>query len=301
MNKELKVWLNGKLIPWQEATVPLLSHGFSRGSAFFEVFGVHVGPEGPMAFRMDEHLKRLMNSAKLLEMELAHSTEEIIAGVKATVNANNLGRGLIKILAYWGKEAVINLVLDSKLDLAIFAIPESKELKLDSTTPISACLSKWRKIHPETVPVGAKCCSNYLNSYLARKDAVSRGFDIGIMLGTDGFLAEASIESVFIVKDGVLKTPPPGRILSSITRMSILEAVHRIGISAREDPITAEELSAADEIFTCHTGIKVEPVARFEDRALEAPGPVTKQVKQLMDGIMQFKNESFMEWFQPLT
>jgi len=301
MNKELKVWLNGKLIPWQEATVPLLSHGFSRGSAFFEVFGVHVGPEGPMAFRMDEHLKRLMNSAKLLEMELAHSTEEIIAGVKATVNANNLGRGLIKILAYWGKEAVINLVLDSKLDLAIFAIPESKELKLDSTTPISACLSKWRKIHPETVPVGAKCCSNYLNSYLARKDAVSRGFDIGIMLGTDGFLAEASIESVFIVKDGVLKTPPPGRILSSITRMSILEAVPKIGISVREDPITAEELFAADEIFTCHTGIKVEPVARFEDRELETPGPVTKQVKQLMEGIMQFKNESFMEWFQPLA
>ena len=301
MNKELKVWLNGKLIPWQEATVPLLSHGFSRGSAFFEVFGVHVGPEGPMAFRMDEHLKRLMNSAKLLEMELAHSTEEIIASVKATVNANNLGRGLIKILAYWGKEAVINLVLDSKLDLAIFAIPESKELKLDSTTPISACLSKWRKIHPETVPVGAKCCSNYLNSYLARKDAVSRGFDIGIMLGTDGFLAEASIESVFIVKDGVLKTPPPGRILSSITRMSILEAVPGIGISVREDPITAEELSAADEIFTCHTGIKVAPIARFEDREFEAPGPVTKQVKQLMDGIMQFKNESFMEWFQPLT
>jgi len=301
MNKELKVWLNGKLIPWQEATVPLLSHGFSRGSAFFEVFGVHVGPEGPMAFRMDEHLKRLMNSAKLLEMELAHSTEEIIAGVKATVNANNLGRGLIKILAYWGKEAVINLVLDSKLDLAIFAIPESKELKLDSTTPISACLSKWRKIHPETVPVGAKCCSNYLNSYLARKDAVSRGFDIGIMLGTDGFLAEASIESVFIVKDGVLKTPPPGRILSSITRMSILEAVPKIGISVREDPITAEELFAADEIFTCHTGIKVEPVARFEDRELETPGPVTKQVKRLMEGIMQFKNENFMEWFQPLA
>ena len=301
MNKELKVWLNGKLIPWQEATVPLLSHGFSRGSAFFEVFGVHVGPEGPMAFRMDEHLKRLMNSAKLLEMELAHSTEEIIAGVKATVNANNLGRGLIKILAYWGKEAVINLVLDSKLDLAIFAIPESKELKLDSTTPISACLSKWRKIHPETVPVGAKCCSNYLNSYLARKDAVSRGFDIGIMLGTDGFLAEASIESVFIVKDGVLKTPPPGRILSSITRMSILEAVPKIGISVREDPITAEELFAADEIFTCHTGIKVEPVTRFEDRELETPGPVTKQVKRLMEGIMQFKNENFMEWFQPLA
>jgi branched-chain amino acid aminotransferase len=301
MNNESKVWLNGKLIPWSEATVPLLSHGFSRGSAFFEVFGIHVGPEGPMAFRMNQHLKRLMGSSELLEMELAYSTEEIVAAVKTTVAANNLGRGLIKMLAYWGEEAIINLVLDSKLDLAIFAIPQSDDLKLDQSGALSACVSKWRKIHPATVPVAAKACSNYLNGYLVRKDAINRGFDLGIALDTDGFLAEGSIESVFIVKDGVLKTPPLGRILSSITRMSILEAVARIGIPAREGPISAEELSEADEIFTCHTGIKVEPIARLEDREFETPGPVTMQVMQLMNDIIEFKDERFMDWFQPLT
>ena len=301
MNNESKVWLNGNLIPWSEATVPLLSHGFSRGSAFFEVFGVHVGPKGPMAFRMDQHLKRLMRSAMLLEMEMAYSTAEIVAAVKATVAANNLGRGLIKILAYWGEEAIIKLVLDSKLDLAVFAIPNNDDLKLDQAGSISACVSKWRKIHPETVPVAAKACSNYLNGFMVRKDANKRGFDIGIALDTDGFLAEGSIESVFIVKDGVLKTPPLGRILSSITRMSILEAVPEIGIPTREGSITAEELFEADEIFTCHTGIKVEPVARLEDREFETPGPVTRQVGQLMKDIIEFKDERFMDWFQPLT
>jgi branched-chain amino acid aminotransferase len=301
MNTDSKVWLNGNLVPWSEATVPLLSHGFSRGSAFFEVFGVHVGPEGRMAFRMNQHLKRLMGSAELLEMKLAYSTEEIIAAVKATVAANNLGRGLIKILAYWGEEAIIKLVLDTKLDLAVFAIPNSEELKLDQASAISACVSKWRKIHPETVPVAAKACSNYLNGYMVRRDANKRGFDIGITLGTDGFLAEGSIESVFIVKDGVLKTPPLGRILSSITRMSILEAVPEIGIPAWEGPITADELFEADEIFTCHTGIKVEPVVRLDSREFEAPGPVTSQVSRLMNDIIQFKDERFMEWFQPLT
>ncbi len=300
MNTDSKVWLNGNLIPWSEATVPLLSHGFSRGSAFFEVFGVHVGPEGRMAFRMNQHLKRLMGSAELLEMELAYSSEEIIAAVKSTVSANNLGRGLIKMLAYWGEEAIINLVLDAKLDLAIFAIPQSDDLKLDQASAISACVSKWRKIHPATVPVAAKACSNYLNGYLVRKDANNRGFDIGIALDTEGFLAEGSIESVFIVKDGVLKTPPLGRILSSITRMSILEAVSKIGIPARETPISADELSDADEIFTCHTGIKVEPIARLEDRELEAPGPVTAQMMQLMSDIIEFKDERFKDWFQPL-
>lgn len=300
MNGDLQVWFNGKLIPWRDATAPILSHGFSRASAIFDIFGVHPGPQGPVAFRMDDHLKRLMKSAELLEMELAYNTEEIVEAVKATVKANSLGRGIIKILAFWGEESINQLVLDSKLDVAVFAIPESEKLILDKDQAISACLSKWRKLHPETVPVGAKACANYLNGYLARKDAVSRGFDIGILLGTDGFLAEGSTESVFIVKGGTLMTPPLGRVLSSITRLSILQAVPEIGLTVVERPISADELFAAEEMFTVHTGSKVEPVARFEDREFQAPGPVTKQAMQLMDDIMQFKDERFMNWFQSL-
>ena len=300
MSNNSKVWLNGDLIPRQNATVPLLSHGFSRGSAIFDVFGVHVGPNGPMAFRMDEHIKRLLKSAELLGMEMAYSAEEIVEAVKTTVNANHLGRGIVKMLAYWGEEAVIKIVLDSKLDLAIFTIPEDDELALDKPRPLSACLSKWRKIHPETVPVGAKACSNYLNGYLARKDANQRGFDIGILLSTDGFLAEGSIEAIFIVKDGVLRTPPLGRILSSITRMSILQAAPEIGIPVKEGPIAAEELLAADEVFTAHTGIKVEAITRLENRELPDTGPVTKQVMKLMDNIIQFKDDRFRDWFQSL-
>ena len=301
MSNDSKVWMNGNLIPRQEATVPILSHGFSRASAIFDVFGVHVGPMGPAAFRMDEHIKRLMRSAELLGMEMAYSAEEIVEAVKTTVNVNHLGRGIVKMLAYWGEEAVIKLVLDSKLDLAIFTIPEGEELALDKPKLLSACLSKWRKIHPETVPVGAKACSNYLNGYLARRDANQRGFDIGIMLGTDGFLAEGSIESIFIVKDGVLKTPPLGRVLSSITRMSILQAVPEVGIPVIEESISAEELLAADEVFTAHTGIKVEAITRLENRELPDTGPVTKQVMQLMDNIIQFKDDRFQDWLQPLS
>jgi len=301
MNYDTKVWINGNMIPWKEATVPLLSHGFSRGSAIFEVFGIHEGPNGSVAFRMDEHLKRLMKSASLLGMEMAYSTDEIIRAVSKTVKTNNLGRGLIKILAYWGEEAIINLVLESKLDLAIFAIPASEELSMDLTQPITACLSKWRKIHPETVPVAAKACSNYLNGYLARKDAFKRGFDVGLMLGTDGFLTEGSIESVFLVKDGILKTPPLGRVLSSITRLSILQVAPIIGIPISQDPILQEELYTADEIFTSYSGTKVSPVARFEDRVLEAPGPITRQVMEQMNNIINFSDDRFSDWFQALT
>ena len=206
----------------------------------------------------------------------------------------------MKILAYWGEEAVIQLVLDAPLDVAIFPVAESPELGLDNSNPIAVCVSKWRKLHPETVPVAAKSCANYLNGYLARKDAIRRGYDVGIMLGTDGFLAEGSIESVFIVKDGVLKTPPLGRVLSSITRMSILQAAQKIGITVDEQPISADELYAADEIFTAHTGIKVSPVKRIEQRELPAPGPVTLNIMNLMEGILTFKDDRFAGWFQRL-
>ena len=302
MNQDdAKVWHNGNMIPSQKATVPLLSHGFSRGSAIFEVFGIHKGPDGPVAFRMDEHLKRLENSVALLEMELAHSTDEIVSAVKETVSANQIGRGLIKILAYWGEEAIIQLVLDSKLDLTIFAIPESNELKLDQMhNPVSACLSKWRKIDPQTVPVAAKACSNYLNGYLARRDAINRGFDVGLMIGTDGYMAEGGTESVFIVKDGVLKTPPLGRILSGISRKSILEAAPVLGIPVSEEEIHPEEMMQADEIFTAHSGTKVLPISRFEDTVLETPGPITAKLIDCFEQVLQFKDDRFSHWFQTL-
>lgn len=301
MADQRQVWLNGELIRWEDATVPLMSHGLSRGSAVFEVFGTHAGPEGVMAFRADEHLKRLETSLGYLQMSISYTSEEIMEATAQVVAANGVGRGLIKILGYWGEEAVIQLVLSSPLDLAIFAIPASEELALDRVEPISVCMSRWRKLHPQTVPVEAKACANYLNGYLARKDAQDRGFDVGLLAGTDGFLAEGSIEAVFLVKNGVLLTPPSHRILRSISRLSVLEAARAAGIPTGEEAVRPEALSDADEIFTSHTGIKVCPVRRFEDRELEAPGPITKRMMDLMDDITHFRDDRFAHWFQPLT
>ena len=300
MSDDRKVWLNGKLIPWSEATVPLLSHGFSRGSAIFEAFGVHPGPDGPAAFRMDDHLRRLSRSAELLQMELGFTEGEIAAGVAEAVRANGTSRGIVKVMAYWSEETVAQLVLDAKLDVAIFAIGKDSDLPIDDTTPISACLTKWRKLHPETAQVEAKACANYLNAYLARRDAVNRGFDVGLMTGTDGLLAEGSIESVFVVKDGVLRTPPLGRILSSISRRTLLELAPVFDIPAEEAPLRADALLDADEIFTSHTGVKVHPVDRFEERHLDAPGPVTNRLIGLVDDILQFRDSRFQHYFQTL-
>ena len=300
MYEDLQVWLNGKLVPWKSVTVPVLSHGFSRASAIFEIFGIHVGPDGPAAFRMDQHFKRLMRSVELLEMEIPYTADELSAAVAETVRANNLGRGLIKLMAYWSREAVIQLVLEDKLDVAIFPVPETPDLHLDSTEAITACLSKWRKLHPETVPVEAKACSNYLNGYLARKDANSRGFDIAVMAGTDGLLAEGSTDSTFVVKDGIVKIPPLGRVLNSISRKSVLEMASVLGIPVSEEALMPGALYEADEMFCAHTGVKVHPIKRFEDHEMEAPGPVTTKLMNTMLKVLAVEDERFTHWFQKL-
>ncbi len=300
MSEKPQAWFNGNIVPWNTIQVPVLSHGFSRGSAIFEVFGVYPGPDSIHAFRMDAHLKRLERTKTLLGMDLSYSTKEIKSAVSKLAAANNFKRGIVKILAFWGEEAVVDLVLDSKLDLAIFTIPISEDQRLKRMNPIAACISKWRKLHPETIPVEAKACANYLNGYLAKKDAMTRGFDLGLLLGTDGFIAESAMESVFIVKDGVLKTPPLGRVLQSVSRDSILKLAASENIEARETCLKPDDLYAADEIFFCSTGAKVSPVSRFEDRQMAAPGAVSKHLSDAFEAIFKFENQQFTPWFQKL-
>ncbi len=294
------VWINNNILPWDKANVPILSHGFSRGSAVFEVFGTHKIPDGVAAFRMDMHLKRLENTMKLLGMELKFTFQQIAKAVAAMAAKNNQTRGIVKIMAYWGEEAFIDLVLKSKLDVAVFTIPESDKLVLDNMEPISVCISKWRKLHPETVPVQAKACANYLNGYLIRKDANDRGFDIGLSMGTDGFVAEGSTESLFIVQNNVLKTPPLGRILSSVTRDSIIAIARADNIAVEETALQKQDLYSAQEMFTSHTGIKISPVKRFENKEFNAQGPLTSRICRLMDDVLSFKNNQFNDWFQKL-
>ena len=300
MPDQRPVWFNGKMIPWEDAKAPLLSHGLSRGSAIFEVFGVHPGPNGPKAFRMDKHLDRLFHTADCLGMELAYTKEEFAEAASKTARANKIGRGLIKMIAYWSDEPIISLVLDSKLDTAIFAVPEGDGLVFDAMEPATACFSKWHKLHPLTVPTTAKACAYYLNGMLARKNAMERGYDIGILRHTDGFVAEGSIESVFMVKNGVLKTSPLGNILSSITRMSIIEVAETSGIEVSQAMITTNDLENADEIFTSHTGTKILPIKKFEEKNLTAPGPYTEKLIKSMQDITSFKDGRFEHWFQSL-
>ena len=295
-----KVWRNGEMIPWEEATVHLMSHSLTRGSAIFEVLAVYPTSEGPAAFRLPEHCDRLLRSAELLGMKIVQSKEEIIRAVLETVGANRISQGFVKIVGYYSEETFSISVSNPRLDLSIFAI-SAEEYRKHAPSSISVCLSRWRKLHPETVPVEAKVAAHYLNGMLARQDAQRRGFDLAVMLDTHGFLAESSVESVFIVKNGVLMTPPLGLILSSISRRSILEVAPAAGIQVAERPIPRQEILEADELFTASTSRRVMPASRIEDRVLkEAPGQVTGKLLTLMDAICNGKEKRYEHWLQPI-
>lgn len=237
----------------------------------------------------------------MLGMELTQSKEEILQAVVRTVKANRITQGMVKIVGFYGQETFSISVVDPQLDLSIFAVTDEEYKPERKSSPVSVCLSRWRKLHPETVPVEAKVAANYLNGMLAHQDAVRRGFDLGVMLDTHGFVAEGSVESVFIVRDGVLMTPPMGSILASISRRSILEAAPAIGVKTAERPIHREEILTADEIFTSSTSRRATPVDRIEDRRLrEVPGKVTCQISALMDSILAGRDKRFRHWLYPI-
>jgi len=301
------VFVNKEFVDWQKATVHMMCHSFARGSAIFEVLSLHATATGPVVFRLQDHIERLFKSARHLGMQLPLSHAEFYEAVAGTVRKNSLQQGFIKIIGYYPQIAVEVSAPAKMLDVAVFALDPAVDFKdIDFPTDamekgISACLSKWRKLDPQTVPIEAKAAANYLNGMVAQTDAAKRGFDQAIMLDTQGFVAEGGTESVFLVKDNRLLTPALGTVLQSITRRSILQVARTEGIEAVEARLRPELLAEADEIFTASTPFKVFPVRQMDGRTLdEVPGPLTRRLSGLMHNIAAGADARFKDWLFPV-
>ncbi len=299
MNDERKIWLNGEIIPWDDANVHITSHGFSRASAIFDFGAFYDRPGGPAIFRLAEHAARLKKTASLLGLNLAQSLDQVSEGILAACRASGYKNGFFKIMAYLTGDGTFALVLDDPMDLAVFAL-STEGMEAQLAKPVSACIVSWRKSHPATIPVEAKACANYLNSMLARRAATERGYDMGLMLDTQGYVAEGSIEGFYMVKDGRLKTAPLGGILASISRQTILDAASSVGVEIEEVRFTPETLMTADELFFTATPYRVKAVHNFEGREMNAPGPVSQKLLDFFDGIFSGRDDRFEEWFTPL-
>jgi branched-chain amino acid aminotransferase len=296
------VYMNGKFVAWQEATVHIMCHSLGRGSAIFEVISFHATDSGPVIFRIEEHINRLFKTAELLDMELPISPAEFCEAAAETVKRNQLTKGFIKIICYYPQFSVEVVPPHQPLDVSIFALDPTEDLRGGlSTGSTTAGISKWRKLDPQTVPVRAKAAANYLNGMVARIDADKRGFEHAILLDTQGFIAEGGTESIFLVKDGLLMTPALGTVLAGITRKSILKAAEVSGLQTYEGRLDPELLYQAEEMFFSFSTKKILPVRQIEDRVLsDVPGPVTQKLAALIDDIVKGRDARFKDWLYPV-
>jgi branched-chain amino acid aminotransferase len=305
MLENRSVFRNGEFIAWNQAKVHIMCHSFGRGSAIFEVLSLHNTRSGPSVFRLDEHIHRLYRSAALLDMELPMDKKAFQEAVLESVRRNRCEKGFIKIICFYPQISFEILPPQKKLDTSIFVVDPAEDLgglDFPFEKGTTACVSRWRKLDPETVPVEAKAAANYLNGMMARAEAKKRGFDNVIMVDTQGFVAEGGTESVFLVKDGVLMTPSLGTVLQSITRKSVLEVAPAIGIPTLEGRLKPDLLFEAEEIFFSGTPMKTLPVSRIEERALQdVPGPVSRKLTAAMTAIVEGRDERFKNWMFPAS
>lgn len=303
MVKDRMVFVNGEFVEWSQAKVHIMCHSFGRGSAIFEVLSLHETASGPAVFRLDEHLHRLYRTAALLDMELPTDKKSFQEAVLETVRRNGIRQGVIKIICFYPQISFEILPPQKRLDISVFVLDPEKDLgRLD--VPVekgtTACLSRWRKLDPETVPVEAKAAANYLNGMMARMEGKKLGFDHALMLDTQGFIAEGGTESVFLVKDGLLMTASLGTVLQSISRASLLEVARASGIATLEARLKPDLLSEVDEIFLACTPAKTLPVRKMGERVFEkVPGPVCGKLIHLMKDILAGRDDRFKHWLFP--
>ena len=295
-----KVWMNGKLVPFKDANVHVLTHALHYSTAVFEGIRCYNTPKGSAIFRLKEHIDRLFNSAKLYSMKMDYSKKQISNAIIKTVRASGLKECYIRPIAYCGVGAVgLTPPLDN-IDVSIacweWKIGESKAGKYSGA---KCKISSWIRIDSRSQPMKSKAAANYSNAALARVEALKQGYDEAIMLNYDGKIAEGSAENIFIVNDPQIITPPlTSGVLEGITRDSIIRIIKENGGHVDETDIEKEDLYAAEEVFMTGTAAEVKSVTRIDNVRIGngKPGKVTKALQKSFKKVSMGEDERFLSW-----
>ena len=297
-----KIWMNGKFVPFKDANVHVLTHALHYSTAVFEGIRCYNTPNGSAIFRLTEHVDRLFNSAKLYGMKMRYTKKQITDAIIMTVKASGLKDCYIRPIAYYGYGTMGLTPTLNKVDVSIscweWKMGESKAGKFSGA---KCKISKWVRIDSRSQPMQAKSAANYSNAALARVEALKSGYDEAIMLNSSGKVAEGSAENIFIIKSGIIKTPPLNAdILNGITRDSVIRLIKANGIKLVEKNITVKELFKADEVFMTGTAAEVKSVSKINKTLIGngKMGKITKTLqKSFMDATMG-KDQRFTSWLQ---
>ncbi len=278
------IWFDGKMVPWKEANVHVLSHALHYGTGVFEGIRAYKCVDNTSAvFRLDEHVKRLFDSMKILGLKIPHTEAVIKEAILETLKKNQLEEGYIRPLSFVGAGAIGIYPKSNPIQTIIAVWPWGAYLGPEALSKgITVKTSTFTRHHPNIMMTKAKASGNYVNSVLAKMEAVNDGYDEGLMLDTNGFVSEATGENIFMVKDGIIKTTPLTSILGGITRDSLIKIARSIGYTVVEQQFTRDELYTADEAFFTGTAVEVTPI-REVDRRVIGEGKVGKVSLQLQE------------------
>jgi branched-chain amino acid aminotransferase len=292
-----KIWMNGELVDWDDARIHVASHGLNYGSGVFEGIRCYDTERGPSVFRLAEHLERLENSARLLYMDLPYSVEELRAAVHDVVAVNGNASCYLRPLAFYGYGELGVSSVGNPVDVVVISFPWGAYLGEDSQTKgITAKTSSWERVGPNVIPHVAKATGIYLNSMLATMEARRGGYDEAIMLSHDGYVADGPGENIFVVKDGVVSTPPLSMsILPGITRDTIIQIAQDLGHRVEEKLMIRTDLYLADEVFMVGTATEVAPLRAVDDQEIGV-GPVTRELQQAYLDTVEGRSERYGHW-----
>ena len=300
MEKTNFIWFDGKMLPWDQAQVHVLTHALHYGSAVFEGIRAYACADGSSSvFRLAEHSTRLVNSAKILRLELPYTAKQISEAVVETLKANKLREGYIRPLSFVG-EGEMGVYPGTNPVHTIIAVwpwgaylgPEALEMGIRAKT------RSFARMHVNTLMSKAKAAGNYVNSILAKVEAKEEGYDEAVMLDTNGFVSEASGENIFIVRDGIIKTTPWTSILGGITRDAVMTVARDLGYRVEEQQFTRDELYIADEAFFTGTAAELTPIREVDRRVIGAgkAGPVTKHLQKEFFAVVKGENPKYAGW-----
>jgi len=294
-----KIWMDGKLVKWDNATVHILTHSLHYGLGVFEGIRSYKTKKGSAIFRLDEHVERLFNSAHIFLLKVPYSMEEIKRAIIETIRVNKIKECYIRPLVYIGYGAMGLYPKENPVNVSIAVWSWGSYLgEKGLKEGIRVKTSSFIKNHVNSNMSRAKVCGYYVNSQLAKKEAVSAGYDEALLLDTEGYVSEGSGENIFIVRGGVLKTTPLTSILEGITRDSIIEIAADEGIEVEEERFTRDELYIADEAFFTGTAAEVTPIREADGRiiGMGKPGKITRKLQSIFFDIVKGNNKNYESW-----
>jgi branched-chain amino acid aminotransferase len=300
IEKTEKIWMDGQLVDWDDAKIHVLTHTLHYGSGVFEGIRAYPTSRGPAVFRLTDHMRRLHDSAALLLMELPYSVEELVEATKETVRVNGVDSCYIRPIAFLGYGEMGLNPLPCTVQVSIAVWPWGSYLGDEGVKHgVRMKISTWRRMDPNMVPVAAKGTGIYVNSSLAKVEALHGGYDEAVLLNTGGTVAEATGENIFVVKDGVLSTPPlSSGALEGITRDSVMTIARDLGYEVREQPMLRTDLYLADEAFLCGTAAEVVPLRSVDDREIGEPGEITRKVQETYFAAVHGEVEKYGDWLE---